>query len=43
MFHVWEEEVVLPNLTEPLIIPVKQNLFVLFDGVSKRNTGFLNK
>jgi len=37
------EEVVLPNLTEPLVIPVTQNLFVLFDGISKKNMGFLNK
>ena len=43
MFHVWEEEVVLPNLTEPLIIPVKQNLFVLFDGISKKEHGFLEQ
>ena len=36
LLHVWEEEATLSDLTNPFIVPVKQNLLIFINGISEK-------
>ena len=40
---MFERKKRFPNLKEPLLIPVKRNLFILFDDISKKEHEFLEQ